>query len=105
MSYLYRNGGADAVITQGEAERIAYEVDVSAWGDGQPLNPVATVWHGDDDVTNAVTTGAAVADGAVITTPQLHSLAIGEVYDMHLVFTDAGSGNTFAAIVRVRGVR
>lgn len=88
---------------QGRDERIRYALDATP----APASVGAvTVWDlaTGDDVTAAVTTGAAAMEDGVIYTPVLHSLVPGHTYRVEVRYLDAG-GNVLEPYFVVEGER
>jgi hypothetical protein len=78
---------------QGDAEKIAYQVDVTNWG-ASPSSPSVGVLDESQnnlDVTTSVTSGSPSVSGNIITLPVIQSLVIGHLYRVEVTFIIGGS--------------
>lgn len=81
----------ESPFTQGEDERIAYQIDFTRWG-SSPSSPVVVVkTSSGTDVTATHASGSASVTGNVVTTPVIHSLASGQRYRLEVKVTIDGN--------------
>lgn len=78
--------------SMGTDENIAYRVDVSRWG-VSPISPEARIYTRSPwvDVTGAKMSGAATANGNIITLPAISGLENGKAYQVQVKFTIDGN--------------